>query len=162
MTGRAAAASAQSFAAKPGSRYDMNGAYLSALAALPGSAVGALASVMTTWLTLNTQERTRRLAQGMSRKENLYGEFLEEASKRFSEALTHNFEDASVIVYLYSLIGKLRLFAPADVLLAADEVIRRIIHTYTAPSQDLSVLANQLEQPDLDILRKFCEACRRD
>jgi hypothetical protein len=140
----------------------MNGAYLSAVAALAGSAVGALASVMTAWLTLNTQERARRVAQAMSRKENLYGEFLEEASKRFTEALTHSFEDVSVIVHLYSLIGKLRLFAPTDVLSAADEVIRRIIHTYAAPSQDPSALEKQIEKPDLDILRRFSEACRRD
>ena len=140
----------------------MDSAYLTAFAALAGSAVGALASFSTTWLTLNTQERSRSFAQAMSRRENLYGEFIEEASKRFTEALTHKLDDPSVFVHLYSLVSKLKLFAPDDVILQADEVMRRIIHIYAGPSQDLSLLEKQVEQPDFDILRRFSEACRRD
>jgi len=50
----------------------MNTAYFSAFAALAGSAIGALGGVVTTWITLNGQQRARRFAREMSRKENLY------------------------------------------------------------------------------------------
>ena len=49
----------------------MNSAYISALAASAGSAIGALASFATTWLTQHEQERATRLAQEMSRMANL-------------------------------------------------------------------------------------------
>ena len=66
----------------------MNNAYMSAIAALAGSAVGALASLATTWLTLPSHERADRFAQAITRREHLYGEFIEEASKLFADALT--------------------------------------------------------------------------
>jgi hypothetical protein len=61
----------------------MDQAYFSAFAALAGSAIGALASFGTTWLTLNTQAHAQRLAESKSRKEHLYGEFIDHASRVF-------------------------------------------------------------------------------
>ena len=71
----------------------MNSAYISAVAALAGSGIGAVASFVTTWLTQDAQERARRVAQAMARREHLYGEFIEEASKLFTDALTHELDD---------------------------------------------------------------------
>jgi len=68
----------------------MNEVYLTAMAALAGSAVGALASFGTTWLTQNAQERARRFAESMSRKKHLYGEFIEHASKLYVDAQPTN------------------------------------------------------------------------
>ncbi len=68
----------------------MNAAYLSALSALAGSAIGALASLATTWLTQSYQDRTQRAAQEASRRERLFGEFIDQASKLFGEALIHS------------------------------------------------------------------------
>ena len=41
----------------------MNSAYISAIAALAGSGIGAVASFATTWLTQDAQERARRVAR---------------------------------------------------------------------------------------------------
>ena len=41
----------------------MNDPYISALAALAGSGIGALASIVTTWLAQRHQDRSQRLAQ---------------------------------------------------------------------------------------------------
>ena len=70
----------------------MDNAYMSAIAALAGSAIGGLASFATTWLTQHSQERAQRFAQAMTRREHLYREFIEEASKLFTDALTHQLE----------------------------------------------------------------------
>jgi hypothetical protein len=48
-------------------------------------------------------------AQAMTRREHLYGEFIEEASKLFTDALTHQLEEPSKFVRLYALVGNLRL-----------------------------------------------------
>src|SRR5258706_8452463 len=114
----------------------MNNAYLSAIAALAGSAIGAVASFATTWLTQHAQERAQRFAQAMARREHLYGDFIEEASKLFTDALTHQFDDPSKFVRLYALVGKLRLFASVNVISKAEEVMRRIVETYNLPNRD--------------------------
>jgi hypothetical protein len=79
----------------------MNNAYIPAIAALAGSAIGALASFATTWLTQHSQERAQRYAQAMTLREQLYGGFIEEASKLFTDALTHELGDPSKFVALY-------------------------------------------------------------
>jgi hypothetical protein len=139
----------------------MNSAYISAIAALAGSGIGAVASFATTWLTQDAQERTRRVAQRVTRREHLYGEFIEEASRLFTDALTHELDDPSKFVRLYAMVGRLRLLAPANVIASAEQVMQRIVETYYLPNRDFS---NPEEKPreDIDMLRAFSEACRQD
>jgi hypothetical protein len=140
----------------------MNSAYLSVFAALSGSLIGALGGIVTTWITLNGQERSRRFAETMARKQNLYGEYIDEASKLLGDALTHKLglEDLPKLVRLYALASKIRLFAPANVVSMADDVMQRIIETYESPLEDVHALARQARS--LDVLRVFSEACRED
>jgi hypothetical protein len=139
----------------------MNSAYISAIAALAGSGIGAVASFATTWLTQDAQERTRRVAQRVTRREHLYCEFIEEASRLFTDALTHELDDPSKFVRLYAMVGRLRLLAPANVIASAEQVMQRIVETYYLPNRDFS---NPEEKPreDIDMLRAFSEACRQD
>jgi hypothetical protein len=67
----------------------------------------------------------------MSRREHLYGDFIEEPSRRFSDALTHGFDDLS------ALVGKLRLFASAKVISKAEETMRLIVDTYDRPRRPI-------------------------
>ena len=139
----------------------MDSAYMSAIAALAGSAIGALASFATTWLTQHGQVRAQRFAQAMARREHLYGQFIEEASKLVTDALTHQLDDPSKFVHLYAFAGKLRLFAPADVISKAEKVMRRIVEIYNLPNRDFS-RTEDTQEHDLDVLRAFSEACRED
>jgi hypothetical protein len=137
----------------------MDTAFISALAALGGSTVGALASFMTSWMTINGQERAKTLTRATVKKETLYGEFIDEASKLYTDALSHELDDASKFVQLYALTNKLRLFAPVDVLTAMDEVADRLLETYRSPNLDLRT---RNAEPRIDILRAFSRACRKD
>ena len=139
----------------------VNAAYLSALSALAGSAIGALASFMTTWLTQHYQSRSQRIAQESSRREKLYGEFIDQAATLFGDALTHQLTDPSQIVPLYALVGKRRLFASATTIDQAQLVMDRIVRTYYSPNEDFHG-ALPAQHKNFDILREFTEACRRD
>jgi hypothetical protein len=139
----------------------MNNAYISAIAALAGSGIGAIASFATTWLTQDAQERARRVAHAMTRRGNLYGEFIEEASKLFTDALTHELDDPSKFVRLYALVGRLRLFAPGNVIAKAEQVMQHIVETYRLPNRDFRTLEDS-QQHDVDVLRAFSEVCRED
>jgi hypothetical protein len=140
----------------------MNPAYISAFAALAGSAIGALASFATTWLTQHVQERAARLVQEKSRRERVYGEFINEASRLLADALTHHLEDPSKMVALYAIMGKLRLFAPTNVVARAEEVMGQIVEIYDLPNADFRNPSERPAQHRVDILRTFGETCRDD
>jgi len=55
----------------------MDNAYVSAISALAGSAIGGLATFATTWLSHHAQTQAQRLAQAMARQEHLFGEFID-------------------------------------------------------------------------------------
>ena len=97
----------------------------------------------------------------MTRREHLYEEFIEEASKLFTDALTHQLEEPSKFVRLYALVGNLRLCASANVIVKAEEVMRQIVETYSLPNIDFRNLEDRQEY-DTDVLRAFSEACRED
>ncbi len=94
-------------------------------------------------------------------RHRLYGEFVEKASKLFTDALTHELDDPSKFVHLYALVGKLRLFATASVISMAGEVMRLIVETYKLPNRDFRNLKER-QEPDVDVVRVFSEACREE
>jgi hypothetical protein len=144
----------------------MEAAYLSAFSALAGSAIGATASLTTTWLTQRYQDRSQRLAQERARRERLFGEFIDQASQLYADALSHTaLEDPARLVPLYATIGKLRLFASKRTI--ADAVMARIVETYYLPNMDFTARPSPPAGDsdmlrDFDLLRDFTEACRAE
>ena len=139
----------------------MSVAYISAFSALAGSTIGGMASVATTWLTQHSQDRSQRHAQSVGRRERLYGDFIDEASTLFIDALTHEQIDPSKFVQIYATIGKLRLFASADVVSNAEKAMRDVVVVYYLPNRDFTKQGAPPEA-DLNILQAFSEACRND
>jgi hypothetical protein len=139
----------------------MNPAYISALSALFGSAIGALASLASTWLTQHHQDERRQRAQDNVRRERLFVEFIDLSSKAFVDALQQtSIQDPSHLVRLYASMGKLRLFASDRTIEAAERVMDGIIETYYSPE------LNTQKRPHVggksDILRDFAERCRAE
>lgn len=135
--------------------------YVPAFSALAGSAIGAMASVATTWLTQHSQDLARRYSQSVTRRERLYGVFIDEASALLADALTHERVDPSKFVRIYATIGKLRLFASADVVSQADKVMRDISEIYYLPNRDLTK-RDAGEDERLNLLQAFSDACRNE
>jgi len=71
----------------------MNPASLSALAALSGSAVGGLTSFLSSWLGQNTQLRSQVFLNDKSRRQELYREFVDEASNGYIDSITSKTPD---------------------------------------------------------------------
>jgi hypothetical protein len=139
----------------------MNDAYISALAALAGSGIGALASVGTTWVTQRYQDRSKRLAQKSARLEQLFGEFIDQASRVFADALTHQLDDLSKLVPLYATMGKLRLYASNETVVCADRVMSRILDAYYSPNINFETQRIRRAE-NYDVLRAFIEACQTE
>jgi hypothetical protein len=139
----------------------MTSAYISAIAALCGSVVGALVSIATTWLTQHHQEESRRRAQEYTRRERIFVEFIDLSSKAYVDALLEtSIKDPAKVVSLYTTMGKLRLFASGGIVEAAEKVMSRILETYYGPKFDLE--NRPAVDHTLDILREFSERCRAE
>jgi hypothetical protein len=144
----------------------MNAAYISALAALAGSVIGGLTSLLTSWLTQRTQARAQELTRHRRRREELYRTFIEQASQLYINALVHDevqaLEQAADLVKIYSVISQMRVLSSRRVILAAENIGRKIVDTYAAPKKTFPELREMLHHDAIDPLREFGEACRAE
>ena len=140
----------------------MNPAYVTALAALAGSAVGGLTSLAASWLTQRGQARAQQLAHDVGRREVLYKNFIEEASKSYADAIEHNEIDGAKLVRLYALVSRMRVLSSQQVVERADAVMRMIMETYAAPNKTIRDVADTVNRGGLDPLRDFSSVCREE
>src|SRR5215468_11316222 len=113
----------------------MEPAYLSAFAALAGSTIGGLTSLTASWLTQYVQFRAQQRASDLSRREDLYKNFIEEASRLYADAFAHDEAEVANLVNLYALVSRMRVLSSPAVVESADKVVRTIIETYLAPNR---------------------------
>ena len=140
----------------------MDSAYVPALAAFGGSAVGGLTSLAATWLTQRRKDSARRLTQEKTRRQKLYKQFIDEASKLYADALVHDKSEVSALVDMYALIGRMRILSSDAVIAKAEAVARMIIDTYFSPNRKFSELKQLIESRSMDPLREFGEVCRKE
>ncbi len=135
-------------------------AYIPAVAAFSGSASGALATVLTSWVSQRRSDRARVRSQTNSKREELYKSFVEEAARLYADALVKNKSEVSELVALYALIGRMKILSSDEVIEAAEQVGRLILDTYLSPNRSFVDLPGLLRE--VDPLRDFSEACRRE
>jgi hypothetical protein len=140
----------------------MDGAYLSVFAALAGSAVGGLTSLANAWLTQHAQARAQQHAHEIVKREELYGQFIDEASKLFVDALQHQTEEASALVGLYALIGRIRLRSSPQVTECAEQIARLIVETYLAPNMTFREFRDVMRTDAKDPFLTFSEVCHKE
>jgi hypothetical protein len=140
----------------------MNSAYLPALAALAGSAIGGLTSFASAWLTQHHQDRMNRLSREKTRRQKLYKQFIDEASRLYADALVHDQAEVAALVGVYALIGRMRVTSSSAVIEAAEAVIRMIIDTYFVPNKTFPQLREMVNSHFADPLRAFSEECRTE
>src|SRR5882757_2240736 len=124
---------------------NMDSAYVPALAAFGGSAVGGLTSLAATWLAQRRKDSARRFTQEKSRRQKLYKEFIEEASKLYADALVHDKSEVSTLVDMYALIGRMRILSSDAVVGKAEAAARMVIETYFSPNKTFSELRLLME-----------------
>src|SRR5262245_16459053 len=140
----------------------MDAATISALAALGGAFIGGLTSFATSWLTQQRQAKAQQLAHQLTKREELYRVFIEEASRLHADSLVHETLDVSQLVKLYSMISLMRVFSAPRIIQEADKVIRMIVNTYLGPNKNLTELHEMVYSGAVDLFRDFGEACREE
>ena len=140
----------------------MNASVISALAALAGAAIGGLTSVIASWLIEHTQLKAQRVEQDKLRRQELYKEFIEAASKCYVDALQHDEADIPALVELYVRVGRMRILSSPNVIESAEQVARQIVDTYLVPNKTFLELREMVKHGTIDLLRDFTETCRAE
>ena len=140
----------------------MNAAYVSAFAALAGSLIGGLTTFAAAWVTQRQQANVQWLLQEKTRRQELYQQFIEEASKLYVDALIHDQAAIPPFVSLYASINKMRVVSNPGIAERADKVVRVIVDTYALPNKSFKELQAMVKSGELDPLRDFGEACREE
>ena len=117
---------------------------------------------MATWLTYRVQSRTQRVAQDLSSRQELYKNFIEEASRLYADAFERDNPRVSDLVNLYALVSRMRVLSSPNTVESADQIVRRIIATYLEPNKTFRDLKELVDKDPMDPLREFSTACREE
>ena len=140
----------------------MDGSVISALSALGGATIGGLTSIVGAWLSQQKQVTAQEHVQDKLRRQELYREFIEDASKIFGDALQHDKTDVSALVGIYMKISRMRVISSPKVVESAEQAARAIIDAYLGSNVNFAELRDMIEKGRLDPLRVFAEACRAE
>jgi hypothetical protein len=138
---------------------------LSQVSGFLGALIGGGASLGVAIYNQRCEKRLQRVAKEITRRETVYSDFLESASKLVLNAYTR---DEIVLggdeQHLIALIHRMRLFAPQDVVAGAEAVLKAIVEISLKPSIELRQLAMEAlsKSPDPDPFLRFSLICRSD
>ena len=141
----------------------MNPAYLSVLSALAGSVIGGLISGVATWLSQRSQARAGEFTRRLSRRDDLYTDFIAAASKAYGEALVSNEPQIQELVALYGMLSMMRVISSPRIVASAEKIMNTTIDTYFAPNRTIRDLHEVIKSgKEMDPLKDFTEAVREE
>ena len=140
----------------------MDATIVTALAGIVGSLCGGTTSFATAWLTQKTRAKRDRIRAELSKREALYGEFIEECSKHIMDSLDRNLDKPERLLSIYALLNRIRLCASDAVLVQAVELVKFIMEQYFAPNLSVEEFHERVHNAGIDPLKAFSETCRRE
>ena len=141
----------------------MDSSIVTAATGLIGALLGGSASVATAWVTQKTSHKHEGLRAELSKRETLYGQFINECSARALDSFEHTLDKSERLLSIYALLNRIRLSASDAVLAEAERVLAAITEQYFKPNLSLEELrASTRDGAIADPLRLFAEACRAE
>ena len=141
----------------------MDVAYISAMSALAGSIVGGLTSGFTSWLSQRFQARTEQHTRDRARRQELYKDFILEASKVYTGAMMSNEPDIKELIALYGMLSRMRTMSSSAIVTCAERIMVETTNAYSQPNRTLPELTELLRSgTGIDPLKDFAEAVRAE
>jgi hypothetical protein len=140
----------------------MNPVAISALAALGGSSLGTLGTVLSNYVLQRSVTRRDLMNHVFANRQTLYSDFISEAARLYADAMTQSNYTINELVTLYSLVGRIRLSASDPVVRAAEDVVQRIVARYGEANLTLEDLRAAALASKADPFDLFSTACRKD
>ncbi len=140
----------------------MDTTIVSALAGIVGTMCGGSASVAAAWVTHKGRAKRDGIRAAVNKREALYGQFIDECSKRVMDSLEQNLDKPERLLSIYALLNRIRLCASDAVLTQAVELVKFIMEQYFAPNVSVEEFHERVHKEGTDPLKAFSEACRRE
>ena len=134
----------------------------STLAALLGAVIGGALSVLASWLAQRVQSTSLWLSQEVTRRQQIYSQFVEAASCCFGEALQESEPDTTRLAQLYGEMGRMRLVSSEPVLREANRIAHMILDTYRDTNRSKVEVRDFLAHDSVDLFSDFGDACRAE
>ena len=141
----------------------MDNTIVTALTGLVGSLLGGSASVATAWVTQRTSNKRREFHDEFTRREALYGQFINECSAHALHSYEESLDKSEKLLSIYALLNRIRLCASDGVLNAAERALTTISEQYFKPNLSVDELRAVIrEGAKADPLKPFAEASRAE
>ena len=99
----------------------------------------------------------------MTRREDLYRDFIIAASKACGAALISSEPQIAELVELYSMISRMGVLSTPRTITCADKIMLAIVDTYFSPNQSIRELHELIKVgTGIDPLKDFSEAAREE
>jgi hypothetical protein len=138
----------------------METAVVSALAALSGSALGALAPITSNYMIQRSQTQRELLTRSLVVRQNLYSEFIQAGAKLYAEASTSTLDKLDDLTTFYALIGRMRLIASTPVIDAAEAFVKCIVTRFGESNLTIEDFRVSAVESHADPLKDFSTKCR--
>jgi hypothetical protein len=138
----------------------MDAAILPTISALAGTAIGAVSSIGSTWMTTQSQARAARIAAERGKREDIYGQYMSELARFYANALTNVGIDYERLTALYALSGRIGLYASQPVVAAADRALQFVVDLALSPARTPDQMRQMMNQAEANVIAAFARACR--
>ena len=140
----------------------INPAIISALAALGGSSIGALAPVLSSFVLQRSVTQRDLLNSQIAQRETLYSDFINEASRIYAKSMTQDLQSMDEIVAIYAMLSRIRLLSTGPVIDAAENFVRLIVTNFGQPNRTVEEIRSAALTAKTEPLSVFSLACRRE
>jgi hypothetical protein len=140
----------------------MNGAVVSALAALGGSALGGITPLVSNYLIQRGMTTREMLSRELLSRQTLYSDFIQFGTKLYVSATTKQLDDTDELIALYALISRIRLFASQPVIDAAEQFATQMIELFGEAPMTMEALRKATLTHHVDPLNVFSGCCRAE
>lgn len=141
---------------------DMDQAYISTIAALAGTIIGGLTSFATAWVTQSVQARTARITAETTKRQELYGSFMDALAVLYSHALRDEELDFSRLVNAFALKGRITLMSTPAVIESAERAVKFVVDLHLAPGRSAREMREMMDQQSADAIGDFARTCREE
>ena len=140
----------------------MDAALLPTLSALAGTAIGALSSLASTYMTTQAQARAGRLAAERAKREDIYGRYMDELARLYASALNTVGVDFDRLTNAFALNGRIALYASDPVVEGAERALRFIVDLALGPKRSPEDMRAMMDRQDANVIGAFARVCRAE
>jgi hypothetical protein len=140
----------------------MDNTLTSVLAALGGSVIGATTPVVSNFVLQRSVMQRELKNREIAQREELYSEFIRQGTSCYAKALSQSLDNLDEIVAMYALVNRIRLFASASVLDAAEVFVKKLVERFGETNMSLDQIKSVALEQHADPLNDFALKCRSE